>query len=111
MRSVQERLMREDTVEKHLIKVVKQAKGLTIKVRFMRGWPDRVVMLSGGLLLFVELKRPVGGKFEPLQERIHDKLRKLGFKVYVWSSKTQVDEYFACRKHYQSLFDELDQGD
>lgn len=94
MRPLQERLTREDAIEGHLLKCVKQVKGFTIKVRFMRGWPDRIVLLPGGVLVFVELKRPVGGKFEPLQERIHHKLRSLGFTVYVWHTKDLINDYF-----------------
>lgn len=94
MRPLQERLAREDTVENRLIKCVKAARGFTIKVRFMRGWPDRIVLLPGGVLLFVELKRPVGGKFEPLQERIHGKLRSIGFNVQVWHTKSLINDYF-----------------
>lgn len=96
MRSVQERLtsLREDVIEHYFCRLVKQHKGQTIKIRFLRGWPDRVAFLPGGVVLFVEFKRPVGGKFEPLQVRIHDKLRALGFTVYVWNTKEQIDNYF-----------------
>lgn len=111
MRPLQERLIRESVVENHLIKRVKEAKGFTIKIRFMRGWPDRIVLLPGGILLFIELKRPVGGKFEPLQERIHDKLLWLGFYVQVWNTKEQIDEYFRTYVGYTKLLKELDQGE
>lgn len=94
MRSIQERLVRESAIENHLLKCVAQRKGFTIKVRFMRGWPDRIVLLPGGSMLFVELKRPVGGKFEPLQERVHGKLRSLGFTVHVWHTKDLINDYF-----------------
>lgn len=87
--------MTEDKVEDYACKKVKESRGLAIKLRFMRGWPDRIFLLRGGRILFVEFKRPVGGKFEPLQERIHVKLRALGFSVMVWNTKRQVDEYFA----------------
>lgn len=94
MRSVQERLVRESSIENHLLKCVKQRRGLTIKIMFLRGWPDRIVLLPGGVILFVELKRPVGGKFEPLQVRIHDKLRRLGVTVHVWHTKDLINNYF-----------------
>lgn len=94
MRSIQERLIREASIENHLIAAVKKVRGFTIKVRFMRGWPDRIVLLPGGILVFVELKRPVGGKFEPLQERIHAKLRSLGFTVFVWHTNDLINDYF-----------------
>lgn len=83
----------EDTVETHLRKCVKVLRGLCIKLNpfGMRGIPDRLVLLPGGIVLFFELKRPVGGSFEPLQERWHGKLRQLGFRVYVCNTKASVD--------------------
>ena len=97
MRTLQERLKftRESVVEDYLVQGVKARKGFALKLRFMRGWPDRIVLLPGGVFFFVELKRPVGGKFEPLQERIHDKIRALGFKVYVCNTKSSVNDIFA----------------
>lgn len=93
MRPLQERLITEDAVERHLLRCVVVARGKTIKMRFMRGWPDRVVLLPGGRCLFVELKRPVGGKFEPLQLRIHKMLEALGFVVAVCHTKNAVDNF------------------
>ena len=97
MRTLQERLTRESVVEDYLVQEVKRrfVRGFALKLRFMRGWPDRIVLLPGGILFFVELKRPVGGKFEPLQERIHEKIRALGFKVYVCNTKSSVNDIFA----------------
>ena len=45
------------------------------------GVPDRLVLLPGGRVVFVELKRP-GEKPRPLQVATHSKLRRLGFRVY-----------------------------
>lgn len=58
----------------------------------LRGIPDRLVLLPGGVVLFVELKRPKGYKYEPLQLRWHDKLRKLGFTVLVINTKEAIEE-------------------
>ena len=86
------RLQTEATVENHLKKRVKVLKGLAIKMMLLPGWPDRLVFLPGGVLMFFELKRPVGGKFEPRQERRHTYLRELGFTVIVARTKAEVDE-------------------
>jgi len=83
--------MTEDAVERHLIRWVKSVQGKHFKIRFMRGWPDRLVLLHGGRLVFFELKRPKGGKFEPLQLRVHDALRKMGFRVYVCHTKDAIN--------------------
>lgn len=94
MRPISERLASETTVENHLRKSVKLLRGLCIKLNpfGVRGIPDRLVLIPGGIVLFVELKRPVGGKFEPLQERWHVKLRRMGFTVVVCYTKAQVDQ-------------------
>lgn len=90
---VDERYVTEDTVEEHLRKRCKAARGLCIKMNpfGVRGIPDRLVLLPGAVIAFFELKRPKGGSYEPLQERWHTKLRKLGFRVYVSNTKASVD--------------------
>lgn len=49
------------------------------------GVPDRIVLMPGGRVRFVELKAP-GEKPTPLQAKIHDRLRALGFEVDVIDS-------------------------
>lgn len=46
------------------------------------GMPDRLALLPGGKMGFVELKAP-SKKTRPLQETRHRLLRRLGFKVFV----------------------------
>lgn len=92
MRPLQERLTRESVIENYGVKGVKEMGGVAIKLMMMRGWPDRLCLLPGGTVIFIEFKRPVGGKFEPLQERRHLWLCKLGFPVYVCNTKISVDE-------------------
>ena len=48
--------MRESTIEKHLVKVVRESGGLAIKL-VSPGWagaPDRLILMPGGRLTFVE---------------------------------------------------------
>lgn len=98
MRTIQERLkaQTEDRVEGHLMKVVRAHGGICIKLPaiWYAGIPDRLVLLPDARVLFVELKRPVGGVFEKLQPLWIRKLRKLGFIVHVWHTKTSIDLYF-----------------
>lgn len=86
----------EDSIEAHLEKKTKEARGWAVKLPgvLMPGWPDRMVLLPGGRVVFVELKRPKGGKLERLQPLIHSKLRRLGFLVMVWNTKQQINEFF-----------------
>ncbi len=75
--------MREREVEKQLIDKVKKRGGLCEKwVSGSVGWPDRIVILPDGKVGFVEVKRP-GKKPRAIQVHRHEKLRKLGMKVYV----------------------------
>lgn len=46
------------------------------------GVPDRMVLMPGGRIKFVELKAP-GEKPTPLQAKVHERLRALGFEVSV----------------------------
>jgi hypothetical protein len=86
------RVLLERDLEGHFTKQCKKLNLLTLKlhVRFARGWPDRIVALSCGRILWVELKRP-GGKTTPLQDKLHKQLRDLGHDVYVLDSKEGID--------------------
>lgn len=83
--------MREKTIEKKLVIAIKDMGGIAPK--FMSpgfdGMPDRIVLLPGGRMGFVEVKAP-GKVPRPLQEARHRILRKLGFKVYVLDDVGQI---------------------
>ena len=83
--------MREKAIEKKLVRAVKVAGGIAPK--FMSpgfdGVPDRIVLLPGGHIAFVEVKAP-GEKPRPLQLARHRLLRELGFKVYVLDDERQI---------------------
>ena len=76
--------MREKQTEQRLVKAVKAAGGICPKLVSpgTDGMPDRMVLLPGGRIGFVEVKTP-SQKPRPLQVRRHEQLRMLGFKVYV----------------------------
>jgi len=82
----------ERDLEKYFTAQCKKNKLLSLKlhVKFARGWPDRIVPLKGGGVLWVELKRP-GGKLSALQEKVHKDLFNLGHDVYVIDSKECID--------------------
>ena len=55
------------------------------------GWagvPDRIVLLPGGRIIFVELKRPKGGRVMRRQEWWRDELRSMGFEW--WHIKDEL---------------------
>ena len=76
--------MREKRIEQKLIATIKKMGGICPKFVSpgLDGMPDRLVLLPGGRLAFVEVKAP-GKKPRPLQKVRHEMLRRLGFAVYV----------------------------
>lgn len=92
----------EDVIERCLIKGVLAISphALVIKFKPYRvGWPDRNVYWPNGIHDLVELKRPKGGRYEPLQLRTHATLRKLGHSVFVLLTKEDVYKYLKRRAH------------
>lgn len=81
--------IRETDIENHLIKEIKKAGGIAYKFISpgKHAVPDRLVLLPGGRVLFVECKAP-GQKPTPAQLREHTKMRALGFEVVVLDNKT-----------------------
>ena len=49
---------------------------------FVKGLPDRMILCRGGYVGFAEIKT-TGKKPTKIQTYIHEKLRALGFKVFV----------------------------
>jgi hypothetical protein len=88
----------EDKVEDYLVEQVTAIGGHALKIRLITGFPDRLILLPGAVVDFIECKRPKGGKFEPLQPLWIKRLRKLGFTVLVIKNKQEVDDYIK-RKH------------
>ncbi len=83
--------MREKAIEKKLVQEVKAVGGIAPKFTSpgFDGMPDRIVLLPGGHMAFVEAKAP-GEKPRPLQLARHRLLRGLGFRVYVLDEERQI---------------------
>ena len=83
--------MREKAIEQKLSLMVKRRDGICPKFVSpgFDGVPDRIVLLPGGRIAFVEVKAP-GKKPRPLQLARHALLRRLGFQVYVLDDEEQI---------------------
>jgi hypothetical protein len=83
----------EKKLEQKLVQAVKKMGGICPKLVSpgTDGMPDRMTLLPGGRIIFIEVKAP-GKKPRPLQELRHRQLRKLGFKVYVMDGAGQIPE-------------------
>lgn len=78
----------EKQLERLLKSIVENTmNGLCLKLlsQHITGLPDRLCLLPRGKIFFVEVKT-TGKKPRKIQEHIHEKLRKLGFRVYVLDS-------------------------
>lgn len=89
--------MLESDVERYFREKIKGAGGMAVKFVSpgLSGVPDRIVLLPGGKIYFVELKKP-GGRVRPLQKKVINKLRRLGQEVHIIKSFSEVD--FFLRK-------------
>lgn len=83
--------MLEKKTEQKLVKAVKAEGGMCPKLVSpgTDGMPDRMVLLPGAHLGFVEVKAP-GKKPRPLQEKRQGQLRDLGFKVCVLDGPEEI---------------------
>ena len=83
--------MREKDVEQKLVKAVRTAGGMCPKFVSpgFDGVPDRIVLMPGGRITFVEVKAP-GKEPRALQVLRHEQLRELGFRVYVLDHPGQI---------------------
>lgn len=85
--------MEENRVERRLMKQVEKIGGKAYKWNptGVIGVPDRMVLLPGGRVIFIELKAP-GKKLRKIQEYRAKELRKLGFQVECLDTVERVNE-------------------
>lgn len=84
---------REKPVESLLRERVRSRGGWSVKLLpSVSGLPDRMVLMPGGVLIFVETKAPTG-TVQPHQTVVHGRLRRLGFDVVVLSSRDEVEAW------------------
>ena len=97
---------RERDIEQNLVRMVKNRGGLCMKW-VCPGWagvPDRIVLLPGGHIIFVELKRPTGGRVAARQKYWKKKLTELGFIVLLVKNQGEIHDLSV-------LIDAIERGD
>ena len=88
----------ESYIEKRLKKELKAIFGLLFlylkfKAPGFNGVPDRLILLPGKQIYFVELKKPKGGVLSPVQLVMHKLFASLGFKIYVIWTIEQLENF------------------
>ena len=75
--------MLERDIEKKLARPIRDMGGRCLKCEIpgFTGMPDRLILLPGAHVVFVETKQP-GKKERPRQLYVHGLLRAMGFTVY-----------------------------
>lgn len=83
--------MLESVIESRLRQEAKKRGGMALKFVSpgMNGVPDRIVLMPGGKMAFVELKAP-GKAPRALQEKRIRQLRRLEFLVYVLDGTERI---------------------
>lgn len=86
--------MNEKLIEKKLREAVTKAGGLALKFVSpgFTGVPDRIVMLPGERLVFVELKS-TGKKLEARQQFVKNQFWMLGFDVWVIDNENALNNF------------------
>jgi hypothetical protein len=92
-------IMLESAIERQLCERVKALGGICVKTRAIgrRGFFDRLVLLPGGKVWFVELKRPRGGRLSPHQAWYLKTFTELGAAVMIIKSPEQIDQLLNSR--------------
>ena len=91
---------REASIEGYLRERVEALGGVCIKLSpvGLRGVPDRLIVLSGPRVIFVELKRPNGGVISALQHWWRKRLLALGCEHHFVKTRAEVDALLGDRK-------------
>jgi len=90
--------MIEKDVEDYLVERVQAIGGIAEKVTVLgnRGFFDRLVVLPGGKIIMVEVKKPKGGRLSPHQVLRAKRYRALGVDAAVVKTKAEVDRLLAA---------------
>ena len=90
--------MNESSIFKNLTRDVRSIGGESFHAdKLHTGFPDKIILLPGGVALFAELKTPTG-TMRPGQLYWIDRLNKLGFAADVFRDYKSLIEWVKERK-------------
>lgn len=89
----------EKVLERYLCSEVKKLGGWAVKLLsgLVTGLPDRLILLPGGVVAFVEVKT-TGKKLKAIQVVRSNQLKSLGFRVEVLDSKEGINNFINSYK-------------
>ena len=92
----------EQAIENRIVKYVEGKGGLALKLVLAseRGFPDRALLLPGGLVVFVEVKRPKDAKTYHAQLVWQVRLQKRGFRCEFVKSMEEVAALVKEAEHH-----------
>lgn len=86
----------ENTVEDYLVDKVKALGGVALKGAVPgRRFLDRIVILPGGRTIYVECKRPIGGRHSVHQGETLERLQALSHEIARVKTRAEVDTMLA----------------
>lgn len=83
----------ERDIEGKLFDAVREAGGMCVKLNSIKGIQDRLVLLPGRRVFFVETKRPVGGRVSELQKVRRTQIARMGFPALVISNADELAKF------------------
>ena len=84
----------EAQVEKYLVDTIEELGGLCLKfgVVGQRGYQDRLCVLPGNVIFFVEVKRPRRGVLAKLQAHRRSEMETRGVRCYIVKNRGEIDD-------------------
>jgi hypothetical protein len=90
---------KESSVEAELVRRVEALGGLCLKMQSLarRGFPDRLIVLHKQII-FVELKRPSGGRLSPHQRWYAQNFIAMGHEIVLIRDSADIDRLLRPRQ-------------
>lgn len=94
----------ESTIESYLVKRATALGGIILKGDIpSRRFLDRICIMPDGVTLWVECKRPSGGRRSKLQEDTIRRLLELGHQAFFVKTKEEVDAVLSGTRVFDSF--------